>query len=508
VAPLEAPRAAEAAVTGPAPRAAAAVGGPGSPRAGPLLVAQRLVGNRAVVATLAAASPPPAVQRLVFARQTGLFGAWWDNDDEKELRSLEKEANSFLTLVKGHDAHPQLGGRVSALTKELEGLEMRSVAVTEYEQARAELTELRGRARKLSLDLTNDAQLTKLMEARFTQLKEGEGAKKDSELGPAAYAEVDGILRDILHDNDTNLKIVLGTVSRRDLAAGGLDIPGVAAIEQEVKELEAQHQIADLAYQGADAKWRDKATPQTQKSGYEQARKEAKEQMAEAEGRIEQLQQSWDALVGEAMRMEVMKDLVAIAQTGVGRDLLKKIARTSLAEKKKQVDIRAYPHFKAADAGEEKKQVRKGNQDEVEKGAKYVNYTPEAFRDADTLESKEGGAIWKANQLAVTNAWQETKRTDVTLFHELVHTAHYQDGTTKGDLVPEGKVADPVDAPYDKGDERRGVREEEYFTVGLGDSQDEHLTENTYRRQRAALGDDIKMRTHYVHKDAKGERAE
>ena len=96
----------------------------------------------------------------------------------------------------------------------------------------------------------------------------------------------------------------------------------------------------------------------------------------------------------------------------------------------------------------------------------------------------------------------------MTLFHELVHARHYQQGTLiPSELVKETDATLDADKPYkneDAPDGVAGVRVEEYATVGLGDYAEDALTENKYREERRALGEDVKARGHYTHKDAKG----
>jgi hypothetical protein len=118
-----------------------------------------------------------------------------------------------------------------------------------------------------------------------------------------------------------------------------------------------------------------------------------------------------------------------------------------------------------------------------------------------------------AERLAKTNDWQQNERSDISLFHELVHTYHIQYGTVipSNELISEKDAVDPVDQPYEiKADNnetnpiKKGVRWEEYYTVGLGKYAGEPITENAYRKARQALGEKIALRGYYTHKDANG----
>ncbi|MCI0633914.1 MAG: type III secretion system effector protein [Actinobacteria bacterium] len=76
-------------------------------------------------------------------------------------------------------------------------------------------------------------------------------------------------------------------------------------------------------------------------------------------------------------------------------------------------------------------------------------------------------------------------RSDVVLFHELVHAHHAAYGTAE-----EG-VIDPIDVFRGDGevaDALNLVSDEEYQVTGLGEFAGDLLTENTYREERARIG--------------------
>ena len=65
-------------------------------------------------------------------------------------------------------------------------------------------------------------------------------------------------------------------------------------------------------------------------------------------------------------------------------------------------------------------------------------------------------------------------RSDVALYHELVHILDFHDGTNNPDLIDE---------------DGESVRALEYRAVGLGDFADEPISENAYRAARREIGD-------------------
>jgi hypothetical protein len=97
--------------------------------------------------------------------------------------------------------------------------------------------------------------------------------------------------------------------------------------------------------------------------------------------------------------------------------------------------------------------------------------------------------------------WAQGTRSDVLLYHEMVHAKHF----TRGESVP-GKVGDGGVAPVHSDD--HGVNIEEYDTTGLNGRGSQHgdlvLTENAYRQSRREIeigahsGDkEMPLRTQY-----------
>lgn len=104
---------------------------------------------------------------------------------------------------------------------------------------------------------------------------------------------------------------------------------------------------------------------------------------------------------------------------------------------------------------------------------------------------------WHPGQTVNVEGHDEPFRSDVILYHELVHALHQGRGTTAS-----GEV-NPIH-PNDT-----GISQSEYQASGLGHDDDhEHhdpmadlFNENLYRRERAALGEDVGERKKYRGKD-------
>lgn len=70
-------------------------------------------------------------------------------------------------------------------------------------------------------------------------------------------------------------------------------------------------------------------------------------------------------------------------------------------------------------------------------------------------------------------------RSDVTLYHELVHAHHGVYGTWDGDSVVQQRGGAASDI---------GIPESEYQATGLGEHQNARFSENRYRQERRAIG--------------------
>ena len=484
----------------------------GPAHVGAILELQRLAGNRATTELLAA-------QRMTFNRFSwlGKLTNWGSyNAAELEILRLEKSANEYLEGLSSYQNDKRFKSSIAKIDKEFADVSSGDYKTTQYPSLLKTMRRIQKSAENLSYqvtrrDLDRDLELDKILAGAF---EVGEGGRSNR-VSQKDFEEIRILLQDIMHGQRSNLSIETGTIREYDFAqrarSQGMAVPmGLPAIEQKISDirnvkLEAVFdRIGELQREQNEVK----------RSGREDAEKGAelkaiterldalaKEKSALAAEEAALIEE-YEALVDDVVRTEVMKDLVLIAQTGVGRTLLEQLAKQSLDDKEKAVKILAYQEYKAPDAG-----------------SGYANYTPQYFRAADTVERFPGasdrpaGALAKLEPLKETNPWQENERTDITLFHELVHTRHFQSGTDKdtGQLVPKDKAVHPVDAPYEVDDRMGGrttggVREEEYFTVGLGEYKDAPLTENKYRAERRDLGEDVAPRTSYTHMDEAGER--
>lgn len=178
-----------------------------------------------------------------------------------------------------------------------------------------------------------------------------------------------------------------------------------------------------------------------------------------------------------------MKDVIEVARTRTGRDLLTTVAAAAL-----RVTIHPSMTFTTPRAYAANPMVP---------GAKpaSVYYRPGALAgwwDPDVAQRVA---------LKGKNPWLLPHRTDTTLYHELVHAFHYQGGTQKahGAVVGQDTDAGTPVPPVDPTD--AGVPLEEYATVGLGPYAGARFTENKYRAERRGLGEaDVVHRPYYKEK--------
>ena len=268
------------------------------------------------------------------------------------------------------------------------------------------------------------------------------------------------------------------------------DVPaGLTRLERAIRARKAEigQRQADLIDPLITAKAalfkNDDMTPADKKTRREEIDAEigrAKAQSRQSEAELAGLIKRYQVILEGVIRREVLRDLIQISKTDVGSTML-----TSLTQQHADpVAIRAYHYYKVPDAG-----------------SGYVNYTPQYFKNRDTTERQEGGAIRQFEALKALNPWQENDRTDITLFHELVHAYHYQTGTDMppGDFVSAKQARHAIDSPRETDDGTVGVPKEEYATVGLGEYAEDVFTENAYRRALQALDQDVALRTQYQH---------
>ncbi len=103
-----------------------------------------------------------------------------------------------------------------------------------------------------------------------------------------------------------------------------------------------------------------------------------------------------------------------------------------------------------------------------------------------TIEYTPGATINTAPGDSVS-----TIRSDVALYHEMVHANHMRNGTEDRRVL--GQAGNP--APVHARD--NGITSWEYQAVGLGHHANQPYSENTYRSERTAMGDTMPQRTRY-----------
>jgi|GEM_PF-3741058 len=461
----------------------------------------------------------PAIQRdITFTRFTryGRLSNWGGyNDQEKSILDRARRVGELLTGLASYQQDSRFGRKVVALQQRFDKVDGNDYAEKDYNAVAGGLREIFNEADNLSSSIAargfrQDKDLDNLLANAFEKVGDQDKRTKPHQLSAAELRDLKALLNDIFQGQKSNLVIdVQMPFANLDLAQRaeslGLDAPPeLLPLELKIHHLESQaleigdNRLGELIAAKFELQSNKSMDAEERKGKVAEVSKEIeaiKEKQRVLQDQADDLKADYKAIVEEMVKRTVLKDLVTIAQTGVGRDLLREVAKTSMEKNAKLVTIRAYDQFVAATAGQD-----------TDKKTPYVNYTPQYFRDRDTKQREPEGAITKADALAADNPWQEDRRTDVTLFHELVHTHHYQSGTamTDGKLVSAEDAVAPVDQPYETDDGPKGVREEEYFTVGLGKYADERFTENAYRGERRQLGEEIELRDYYTHRDKEG----
>ena len=206
--------------------------------------------------------------------------------------------------------------------------------------------------------------------------------------------------------------------------------------------------------------------------------------------------------IEDSLKIETMKDVIKLAQTETGRDLLGTIAYA--ADDIQPVGIEPYD-LVVDPTAKPKIKDKPGAQSAI------VSYTPGEYKTSKA--SNSAGNMAQMRETAQHNPWVTPERSDISLYHELVHAFHIQSGKAKSQTQFVGSDAsnilpvDEIDAPRTITDgfgnkTLTGVSEEEYYTVGLGKYADKRFTENRYRRERRALGENVPHRGYYANKSA------
>lgn len=175
----------------------------------------------------------------------------------------------------------------------------------------------------------------------------------------------------------------------------------------------------------------------------------------------------------EQFRNRTMNDIGDILQTDIGRELIGDLDEGALDDDGETRRItRIEPTADPSDA------TGGGDWDHAHRHKQgYVNYAPGENALPDTINA----------------------RSDVTLFHELVHAHHSTNNTWDHDTVNENGGGD--------------INESEFQAAGLGEHADDHFTENAYRSERMEMGqagngglrtlggsdEDMALREYYLH---------
>jgi hypothetical protein len=459
------------------------------------------------------------IQKMSFYRFTGLGALKFYSsytDQENELLKLYSDNEELIGSLKKYREDLEFGEELTELDQTFSRYENRVLKKDEYSNAIDELKDVFYSCDKISTkiavrDIKRLEGLDHALGNTLTVVSDEEEATKPDQVTQEKYDEIRDTLSRIATGDRSNLVIApLMPNQTFNLAQRSAElsrpIPGtLLVLEKELDKISQKKEAMIKQYDGeldAVIKKKNKAlfreVDDTDKQAVAEKKRDIENATAEI-SRIKRLRDKPDpnepifrkkykAEVGELLFQNTMMDLLEISKTGVGRDLLNQLAVKSLQKNQRQITIRTYENYVAPTAGQPSSGV----------GGPYVNYTPQTFKDRDTEQrSTPKAPLNQFEELAKTNKWQENKRSDITLFHELVHTKHMQEDSHLGDdMVQDKDLADQVDKGI--------VREEEYYTVGLGKYADEKFTENAYRKERSALGEDVAPRSHYTHKDKTG----
>jgi hypothetical protein len=185
-------------------------------------------------------------------------------------------------------------------------------------------------------------------------------------------------------------------------------------------------------------------------------------------------------------RRETSLDLVRIARTRSGRELLRSLHSGARGLTRLGVEVMPQPGQEHNDPNAGQAQPK----DNELLGRNRPTGSTASYIPSGLRAQREG------RQRDPLNPWIDAGRGDVSLYHELVHAHHQQRGGTRdtyaADSLPEiARLEErhPVD---------RGVPREEYRTVGLSHRyRGDRFNENRYRRELRELGEDVAERTTY-----------
>ena len=179
----------------------------------------------------------------------------------------------------------------------------------------------------------------------------------------------------------------------------------------------------------------------------------------------------------EAFKSGAMGDISTLMQTQSGRELIEKLAYDN----------------KSQDGTSHVTKLSRLGADESGERAKCKTPLDQVGKDF-TPAGADSQVWWHPGQTVSVDGHDDPFRSDVILYHELVHALHQGRGTTASGTVNPVQVSDS------------GVSQSEYQASGLGhehhdDGMEDLFNENLYRRERAALGEDIGERKKYRGKD-------
>ena len=167
-----------------------------------------------------------------------------------------------------------------------------------------------------------------------------------------------------------------------------------------------------------------------------------------------------------AFRDDTMGDIGNLLQTGVGRDLV-----NDLAYQKRDHKTTIKQRLNASGA------VDNSNAE----GGADPNATTGTFNDGVGMDAEvqyvpgdAGGIVEKKSK----EAWMPM-RSDITLFHELAHAYHAAIGDFQLGTIGKNGATSKKDV---------NQKMAEYQAAGLSYYDEDRLTENSYRKERAAIG--------------------
>lgn len=190
-----------------------------------------------------------------------------------------------------------------------------------------------------------------------------------------------------------------------------------------------------------------------------------------------------DADTAATFKGGAMTDLAAMLQTESGRELVQKLAHNERGHT---------TTLTGAEAPHKAKCTRNQSEDPDEERLLAQHDSDGTGNDAIVRYVPGQGFTQKGPEKDPVK-YELEQRSDIVLYHELTHALHRTEGTTaRGQVSGSGG---PHAATSTCDDE---IDIEEYDTSGLGhDGHDDYFSENTYRSERAEMGEDVAQRQRY-----------